>query len=65
MVKRYVLRTVSADGVALWIGEDGPTIARRDAIEFERRGIEVWRLAAEAFYRLPFDAVEVSKAASL
>jgi len=36
-------------------------MARANAIEFEARDIELRRLAAEDFYSLPFDAVEVMR----
>lgn len=60
---RYVLRSRTADGVPLYFGERGPTVAREGAIEFGAHEIERRRLTAASVFGLDVEAIEARRLA--
>jgi hypothetical protein len=59
----YVLRSRTADGVPLYFGELGPTVAREDAIEYSADEIERRRLTASYLFDLDVEAIETGRLA--
>ena len=59
---RYVLRSTTADGLPLYFGEAGPTIARENAIEYPAHEVEQRRANAALVLGLKVEAVEVGSA---
>ena len=56
---RFVLRSTTANGVALYFGEAGPTIARANAVEYGDAELEQRRANAAFVFDLNVEAVEV------
>ena len=59
MVVRFILRSKTADGLPLYFGACGPTIARENAVEYDAAIIEQVRANAAYVFGIRVEVVAV------